>query len=260
MTTTPRPTPFRLDGKRALVTGGGRGIGRACALALAQSGAEVAVCSRTREQLDDVVSIIEGAGGSGLAVDADLSSPDGMDALVEALHDHWRDGVDILVNNAAISPFVKGAELLEPAEWEQILSVNVSSPFYLMRALCPAMMARGSGAVVNVTSIGAERALPKLAAYGAAKAALGQLTRTTAVEWAPSGVRVNAVAPAYIETEMTAAMRKRPALRQSVIDRTPMGRFGRPEEVAWAVVFLASDAASYVTGHTLFVDGGWTAL
>ena len=260
MTTTSRPTPFRLDGKRALVTGGGRGIGRACALALAQSGAEVAVCSRTREQLDDVVGLIEGAGGSGLAVDADLSSPDGIDALVDALGDHWRDGVDILVNNAAISPFVKGAEQLEPEEWEQILSVNVSSPFYLMKALCPAMLARGSGVVVNVTSIGAERALPKLAAYGAAKAALGQLTRTTAVEWAPSGVRVNAVAPAYIETEMTSAVQERPALRQRVIDRTPMARFGRPEEVAWAVVFLASDAASYITGHTLFVDGGWTCL
>ena len=122
------------------------------------------------------------------------------------------------------------------------------------------MLSRGSGSVVNITSIAAERALPKLAAYAASKAALGELTRSMAVEWAAAGVRVNAVAPAYIETEMTAAIARRPKLYQNIVDRTPMGRWGRSDEVAWAVVFLASAAASYITGHTLFVDGGWTSL
>ncbi|HIG18418.1 MAG TPA: SDR family oxidoreductase, partial [Candidatus Handelsmanbacteria bacterium] len=127
------------------------------------------------------------------------------------------------------------------------------------RQICAPMLARQSGAVVNITSIGSVRALPKIAAYNASKGALAAWTKTMAVEWAQRGVRVNAIAPAYIETEMTAEVKRRDKLRGWVEDRTPMGRFGQPEEVAWPILFLCSDAASYVTGTTLYVDGGWTA-
>ena len=253
------PNPFSLNGKRALVTGGGRGIGRACAVAMAQSGADVIVTSRTRTQLDETVDFIRRQGGSASSIVCDISDPGAVRELNEQLT--AGDGVgDILVNNAAISPIVKGIEKVAPEEWEQILGVNVNAPFGVIRPVGASMVERANGAVVNVSSIGAVRALPRLAPYTASKAALASMTRSMAIEWASRGVRVNAVAPAYIETEMTAAVNERPRLRQSVIDRTPMGRWGQPEEVAWAVVFLVSDAASYVTGHTLFVDGGWTSV
>ena len=167
--------------------------------------------------------------------------------------------MDVLVNNAAISPYVRVAQDWRDEEWSEILRVNLDGTFRVIRQLGPAMLQRGHASVVNVTSVSADRALPKLAAYSASKAGLASLTRTLAVEWAPRGVRVNAVAPAYIDTDMTAEVRKREKLRGWVEARTPMGRFGRPEEVAWAVVFLASEAASYITGTTLYVDGGWTA-
>ena len=253
-------TPFRLDGKRAVVTGGGRGIGRSCAVALARCGAHVTVISRTPEQLDDTVREIGAAGGSGTAVVGDIGDSTRVDELVGELLGKGDEAPDILVNNAAISPTVKQTQDIETEEWERIVAVNLTGTFGLIRGLGLGMLERGSGSVITVTSIAAERSLPLLAAYTASKAALGGLTRTTAVEWAPRGVRVNAVAPAYIETEMTAAVQARDKLRQAVVDRTPMNRFGRPEEVAWAVVFLASDEASYITGHTLFVDGGWTCL
>jgi NAD(P)-dependent dehydrogenase (short-subunit alcohol dehydrogenase family) len=251
-------TPFRLDGKRALVTGGGRGIGRASAVAMAESGAEVVVASRTSAQLDETVDQIRAQGGKATSIVCDISDPAAVRELNERLMED-NGKIDILVNNAAISPIVKGIEKVEPEEWAQILDVNVNATFGVIRTVGPSMLEQGSGCVVNVSSIAAVRALPRLAPYAASKAALAAMTRSMAIEWARSGVRVNAVAPAYIETEMTAAVNERPRLRQSVVDRTPMGRWGQPEEVAWAVVFLASEAASYVTGHTLFVDGGWTS-
>ena len=252
-------TKFALHGRRALVTGGGRGIGRACAVALARAGAEVAISSRTATQLDEVVAAIDAAGGRALALPADLGSAAGVADLAAALEERWDAGVDVLVNNAAISPTVKAVESWSDEEWDAVLRVNLDGAFQLTRALCPAMLARGRGSVINITSVGASQALPKLAAYSASKAALTALTRTMAVEWALRGVRVNAVAPAYIETEMTAEVQKRDRLRRWVEERTPMGRFGRPEEVADAVLFLAGDAASYITGTTLYVDGGWSA-
>ena len=250
-------TPFSLDGKSALVTGGGRGIGRACAVAMAESGAEVVVTSRTSAQLDETVDLIRERGAKASSIVCDISHPQAVDTLCGELLREAK--VDILVNNAAISPIVKGIEKVESEEWEQILNVNVNATFRVIRTVGSTMLEQGSGSVVNVSSVAAIRALPRLATYSASKAALAAMTRSMAVEWARTGVRVNAVAPAYIETEMTAAVSERPRLRQSVIARTPMGRWGHPEEVAWAVVFLASDAASYVTGHTLLVDGGWAS-
>ena len=252
-------TPFNLTGRRALITGGGRGIGRACAVALAHCGAEITVASRTGHQLQKTVKEVEAIGGTAFSVTCDIGSEKDIDHLGDELLQRW-DGLDILVNNAAISPTVKGVEEISLEEWSRVIGVNLTGTFGLIRRLSSVMLNQRRGSVVNVTSIAAERVLPKLAAYSASKAALGELTRSMAVEWAASGVRVNAVAPAYIETEMTAEVKARPQLNETIVNRTPMGRWGQPEEVAWAVAFLASDAASYITGHTLFVDGGWTCL
>ncbi len=252
-------SPFSLEGKRALVTGGGRGIGAACAQALAQAGAEVVVVSRTATQLQEVVHAIAARDGKAHAIPADLGNTAGVDALVAEMQRRW-DHVDILVNNAAISPIFKRSTEVSDEEWRQILQINLDGTFQLTRAIGSCMIERQSGAIVNMTSVGAVRALPRLAPYTASKAALDQLTRVLAVEWASSSVRVNAVAPAYIETAMTEGVHGSDRLRQQIEQRTPMGRFGQPQDVAWAVVFLASDAASYITGHTLFVDGGWTSL
>ena len=214
--------------------------------------------SRTREQLEGTVSAVHEIGGTGTALVGDIGDPESIEALVEKLGRYGTP--DILVNNAGVSPVVKPTQEIEREEFAQILGINLNGTFYLLRMLAPGMLGRGSGSVINVTSIASQRALPLLAAYNASKAALDELTRTMAVEWAPSGVRVNSVAPAYIETEMTAAVREREKLKRAIVRRTPIGRLGKPEEVAWAIVFLASDEASYITGHTLFVDGGWTCL
>ena len=251
--------PFRLDGKRAVITGGGRGIGRAAAIALARCGADVTVVSRTREQLESTISEVRQIGGTGAVLVGDIGDPESVEGLVKEL-ERTGEAPDILVNNAGISPVVKQTQEIGLEEFAQILRINLNGTFDLVRRLTPGMLERGSGSIINVTSIASQRALPLLAAYNASKAALDELTRTMAVEWAPSGVRVNSVAPAYIETEMTAAIQDREKLRRAIIRRTPIGRLGKPEEVAWAILFLASDEASYITGHTLFVDGGWTCL
>ena len=275
------PTPFRLDGRRALITGGGRGIGRACALALAHAGAEVAVTSRSAGQLGEVVAVIQELGHRAFAITTDIGAAGGADELADRLHAHWPDGADILVNNAAISPHVDAVENLDDDAWTSILSVNLEGTMRVTRRICAPMLAHGRGAVVNMTSIGADRALPRIAAYNASKGALAALTRAGGhlvrgadrarvvdALWQGGklnrkviarGMPVNAVAPAYIETEMTAEVQRRDKLRRWVEGRTPMGRFGQPEEVAAPVVFLCSDAASYITGTTLYVDGGWTA-
>jgi NAD(P)-dependent dehydrogenase (short-subunit alcohol dehydrogenase family) len=228
-------------------------------VALAQAGATVAVLSRTQQQLDETVEEIATRGGKARAYKGDIGNPEDIRHLVDTLY-QGGEHLDILVNNAGISPIFKPARDVALEEWAQILDVNLSGTFHLVRDIGARMVERRSGAIVNLTSIGAVRALPRLAPYSASKAALGELTRVLAVEWAASGVRVNAVAPAYIETAMTAGVHGDQRLQKNIINRTPLGRFGRPEEVAWAVVFLASDAASYITGHTLFVDGGWTSL
>ncbi|NKB72532.1 MAG: SDR family oxidoreductase [Candidatus Latescibacteria bacterium] len=252
-------SPFNLSGKRALITGGGRGIGRACAQALAQAGAEVAVVSRTPDQLEEVVQSIRAKGGKAHPLPGDIGDRASVEGLVTQIDQLWPQ-LDILVNNAAISPIYQRSEEVASEDWNRIIQVNLNGTFDLTRRLGAPMLQREQGAVVNMTSVGAERALPRLAPYTASKAALGELTRVLAVEWAQRGVRVNAVAPAYIETAMTDGIQSHPRLRKDIEDRTPMGRFGKPDEVAWAVAFLASEAASYITGHTLFVDGGWTSL
>jgi NAD(P)-dependent dehydrogenase (short-subunit alcohol dehydrogenase family) len=240
----------------AIVTGAGRGIGRAIALRLVEDGYLVAGCSRSAGQLDDVRDACEP--GVFLAVPADLNDLDVPRALVERAVSHY-GRLDALVNAAGISPVWQRAEETAIEDWDSIMRVNVRAAFLLCREAGAAMLGAGSGSIVNVASIGGQVALPRLVAYCAAKAALLSLTRVLAVEWGARGVRVNAVAPGYVETEMTQGLTQNPVLHSRLVEATPLARLAAPQEVAAAVSFLVSEGAAFVNGATLAVDGGWTA-
>lgn len=247
-----------LDGSVALVTGAGRGIGRAIALALAQVGVSVALVARSHHELSAVEAEVLGSGGRALAIAADITAEGIAEELVGRAEGHFGP-LDILVNAAGISPVYVRTERMAIADWDAVMNTNLRAAFLLCQAAGRGMLERRKGAIVNVASIGALVALPRLAAYCAAKGGLVALTRVLAVEWADRGVRVNAVAPAYVRTAMTQGLEAHPTLGPQLIAQTPMGRLGEPSEVASAVVYLVSSGASYITGQTLYVDGGWTA-
>lgn len=242
-----------LSGRRALVTGSTRGIGRAVAEAMAAAGARVAVTSRDAAAAQAVAAEL---GGGAVGLGADLTREDGPSTLVGAAVEVL-GGLDVLVNNAGMA-MVAGAVELSPADWRRTIELDLSAVFFCAREAARFMLAQGSGAIVNVSSIQAFTPLARRVAYATAKAGVVGMTRALAAEWAPT-VRVNAVAPGYVETQMVEELVRAGRLDAgAVAARTPLGRMARPEEIAAAVVFLASDAASYVTGETLMVDGGWT--
>ncbi len=250
---------FSLEGKVAVVTGSTRGIGRAIAEGLASAGAAVAVNGRRPESTQKAARDIAAAGGKSVAVAADVSKSADVEQMIkQTLETFGR--LDILVNNAAISPYYKPAEALTESEWDETMRVNLKGVFLCCQAAGRVMISQKSGRIINISSIAGQVALPKLLAYTAAKGAINQLTRVLAVEWAPHGIRVNAIAPAYIETDLTKSLEKNPKLRDDLIRQVPLGRLGKPSEVVGAAIYLASDAASYVNGHILNVDGGWLAL
>lgn len=241
---------MELQNQTALVTGGGSGIGRAAALALAREGAFVIVAGRNVDRLAEVVAEIKATGGEARGIPADISDPDSLQLLAEEAGE-----VDILVNNAGIYPF---APTLEQAvgEFDLMFATNVRGPFFLTAALAAKMVAKGSGAIVNVSSTAGLRGFPGAAAYGATKAALDSLTRAWATEFGGSGVRVNSVAPGTIRTEEALKTRGENEFEEMGRRSNPLGRLGRPDEIAEAIVYLASPRSSYITGVTLLVDGG----
>jgi NAD(P)-dependent dehydrogenase (short-subunit alcohol dehydrogenase family) len=243
-----------LAGRTALVTGSTRGIGRAIAEALALAGARVAVNSRDGGAAREVAAALgEGAVGIG----ADLVEPEGPSRLVAAALEAL-GGLDVLVNNAGTAMPADSLELSR-SDWCRTLELDLGAVFFCSREAARHMLARGSGSIVSISSIQAFTPLARRAAYAAAKAGVVGLTRSLAAEWAPT-VRVNAVAPGYVATPMVEELVRAGSVDPgAVAARTPMRRMARPEEVAAAVVFLASDAAGYVTGETLMVDGGWTS-
>ena len=250
---------FSLDGRVALVTGAGRGIGRAIAVGLAEAGADLVVASRTPADLEEVAAAARALGRRALVAPADVADEQSVANLVRRALDAY-GRLDVLVNSAGISPYYQRAEQMSAAEWDTVLGVNLRGAFLCATAAGRAMIEQGGGSIVSVASIGARVALPRLVAYCASKGGVDQLTKVLAVEWARHNVRVNAIAPGYVETEMTRGLRENPKLQQMLLEQTPMRRLARPEEIVGAALFLASDASSYVTGQTIFVDGGWTAI
>jgi NAD(P)-dependent dehydrogenase (short-subunit alcohol dehydrogenase family) len=249
---------FDLTGQTAVVTGGGRGIGRAIAFGLAEAGADVVPTARTESDLEPVVAGIEARGQKSALVTADVAVAEEIDALFATVEANLGP-VDILVNNAGINPSAAlgTPERVDQEAWNQVTSVNLGGAFACARAAAPNLV-ETEGCVVNVASVGGLVGLPRQHPYVASKHGLVGLTKSMAIDWAP-GVRVNCVAPGYVATDLTEDLTDDDQLRASIEERTPLDRFATPDEVAAPVVFLASEAAAYITGTTLAVDGGWTA-
>ena len=242
-------TAFSLDGRTALVTGGGSGIGRGIAHGLARAGASVIVVGRSLavEQTRDE---IEEAGGSAVAVRADVAD---RAALADVARERE---IDVLVNCAGVirrGPFLDVSD----DDWHQVIAVNLDAPRRLSRLVGEGMLDRGRGKIINIASLLSFQGGREVAGYTVSKHALVGLTRALANEWAGRGVQVNAIAPGYIATDNTAALRADPDRDAEILSRIPSGRWGTPEDLVGAAVFLASPASDYVTGHTLVVDGGW---
>jgi NAD(P)-dependent dehydrogenase (short-subunit alcohol dehydrogenase family) len=256
MTTDPT---LRLDGKLAIVTGASRGIGAAIAKKFAQAGARLVLVSRKREGLEAVASEIRAGGGTVAVRACHVGKIDEVEALVPAvLAEHGQ--IDILVNNAGTNPYFGPLMNFEWAAWDKTFEVNLKGPAALARAVAQHLMQRQApGAIINVTSILGTTAAPMQGIYGMTKAALVSLTQTLAVELGGFGIRVNAIAPGVVDTKLASLLVNDPGISKQVLDRTPLRRIGQPDDIAGAALFLASDAARYVTGHTLVVDGGWTA-
>jgi len=249
---------FDLSGKKALVTGAGRGIGKAVALGLARAGADIGLVARTESEIKAVAGQVDKIGRRAVAAAADLTVTADIPALISGLAGEL-GGIDILVNNAGTNIPQDSVDVTEAA-WDQVMAINLKSCFFMAQAVGRVMIEQGRGGrIINMTSQTGSVALIKRAAYCASKAGLNLVTKVLAMEWGPHEILVNAVAPTFVETEMTRPMLADPQFREYALAKNVLKRFGTTEDVAGAVVYLASPAANLVTGHILMVDAGWTA-
>ena len=254
MVSLPRSPGFRLDGKRALVTGAGRGLGLAAAAALAEQGAHVVLAARSAAELDEAVEAIRHIGGAAEALVLDVSDKAAVDAAIAAAR-----GLDILVNNAGTNRPAPFADVSE-ADFDAIFGLNVRAAFFVAQAVTRRLLAEGRpGSIIHVSSQMGHVGAANRTVYCASKHALEGLAKAMAVELGSSGIRVNTVCPTFIETPLTEPFFADPAFKSSVLSKIKLGRLGRVEDVMGAIVFLASDASALVTGTALKVDGGWTA-
>lgn len=249
---------IKLDGKRTIVTGGSSGIGEAIARALAEAGAKVVVNFHGHaEHAQTVVKSIVEKGGAAIAVQADVADPNSVAAMFQRIDAEW-GGIDILINNAGIDGTPALAWEAEPNAWKRVIGVNLFGAFHCAREALKRMIPRKSGVVVNITSVHEQIPWSHYSAYTASKAALSMMSQTLAQEAASHGVRVLAVAPGAIQTPINRSVWEDPEGKRDLLSKIPMNRMGQPEEIARMVLVLVSDVASYVTGRTIFVDGGMT--
>ena len=248
---------FSLDGKVALVTGASRGIGRAIALALAEAGADVALAARSADELESAAREIRALGRRALVLPTDVTQREQIERMVVSTIQSL-EGLDILVNNAGIPGRKPTVELTE-ADFDRIYDINIKAVTFCCAVAGRHFLAQRSGVVINICSLTTTIGLPGRSLYGPTKGAVGQLTKSLAVEWGPSGIRVNAMAPGWILTNLSTGALDDPTFREKVLERTPLGRIGYPADLKGIAVFLASDASAFVTGQIVAVDGGYLA-
>jgi NAD(P)-dependent dehydrogenase (short-subunit alcohol dehydrogenase family) len=247
---------FDLTGKVAMVTGSTRGLGEVSATALAKAGADVAVCGRNADDLKRVSEKIRAMGRVSTGFAIDVTDKKSVTAAVAQVVDIFGP-IDILVNNAGVNHRVPVLDYPE-AEWDRVIDTNLKGYFLVAQAVAPLMIAGGYGKVINMSSILGAVGLANQVAYASSKGGVDQMTKVMAIEWAPKGVRVNAIGPTYFETELVTQIRNDPERFKFINERTPMGRWGYLPELEGTVIFLASKASDFITGQTIYVDGGWT--
>jgi NAD(P)-dependent dehydrogenase (short-subunit alcohol dehydrogenase family) len=249
---------FDLSGRKALVSGASRGIGRKLAVALAEAGADLAVTARGKADLDPTVVEIESLGRRAFALALDVRDAAACSAAIAAAADAL-GGIDILVNNAGTEEIRPSTEV-DPSLWDNIIDTNLKGAFFCAQAAAKHMLAAGrGGSILNICSLTSHVGIPTAVPYGSSKSGLLGMTRGLAAEWASQGIRVNAIAPGYFKTAMTEVFYRSESWRNEMLKKIPMRRFGELDDLVGAAVFLASDASSYVTGHCLTVDGGFLA-
>jgi 2-deoxy-D-gluconate 3-dehydrogenase len=248
---------FRLTDKAAIVTGASRGLGKAIALGLADAGAQVALASRDLAALREVETEIARNGRKALALQVDVSQAVSVHRMVKETTEAF-GRVDILVN-AAGTTSRHPSEAYPEAEWDEVVDVNLKGTFLCCQAVGQVMIGQGGGKIINIASLASVIGIPTVPAYAASKGGVAQLTKALAIDWARYHINVNAIGPGYFLTDMTAPLQNDPARSSQIMGRIPMSRWGRPQELQGVAVFLASEASAYITGQTVYVDGGWLA-
>ncbi len=250
---------MRLKDKIAVVTGSTKGIGRAIAEGYANEGATVVVCGRSVDLANALAEELTNQGKKALAMRLDVADGDSIAQVFDEVVARF-GRIDILVNNAGISPIYKRAEDTPLETWDQIMRTNLTGTFLCCQAAGRVMIQQKSGKIINMTSVGGEVALPRLVAYCASKGGIVLVTKVLAAEWAEHNIQVNGIGPSYVETEFTTGLRDNERIYESLKNMNPMKRFAQPEEIVGAAVFLASSDSNFITGQTIFVDGGWMAV